>query len=249
MFNGCRKVDELRNKGMSGGSGSSSKASYTVRMTDAPGPYNQVNVEILGVEITGNGGKNIMLNVKPGIYNILDYVNGLDTVIATGSIDSGTVEQIRLILGPNNSVMVDSVTYPLTVPSGEQSGLKIQVHQHISAGVAYSVLLDFDANKSIIRQGNGKYKLKPVIRTINAAISGSIQGSIVPAGVAASVSATNGTDTFTSVVNLNGNFMIMGLPPGTYDVTITPASPYLPVTVTGVVVTAGLSKNMGAINL
>ncbi len=244
----CNKIDSLRNHDMDNGS-SNTKASYTVRMTDAPGPYSAVNIDIQGVEITGTGGQNVLLNVNPGIYNILDYVNGLDTVIATGSLNPGTVQQIRLILGSNNSVVVDSVTYPLTIPSGSQSGLKIQVHQVVQAGVAYSVLLDFDANKSIVKQGNGAYKLKPVIRTINTAISGSIKGSIAPAGTLATVTASNGIDSFSSVVDSTGNFMIMGLPAGTYDVTITPALPFLPVTITGVVVVAGESKDIGLVNL
>jgi hypothetical protein len=34
----------------------------------------------------------------------------------------------------------------------------------------YHVLLDFDANKSIVKLGNGGYKLKPVIRTVETAM-------------------------------------------------------------------------------
>jgi hypothetical protein len=35
---------------------------------------------------------------------------------------------------------------------------------------------DFD-NKSIVKLGNGGYKLKPVIRTVETAISGAIKGT------------------------------------------------------------------------
>jgi len=244
LMNACKKADsEVQNNT------DAQKATYTVRMTDAPGPYTAVNVDIRGVEITGQGGKNVLLNVKPGIYNLLDFSNGVDTMIASGAIDAGTVQQIRLILGPDNSVIVDSMTYPLSVPSGEQSGLKLQVHQQIAAGSSYIVLLDFDANRSVIRLGNGGYKLKPVIRTVEKAISGSIAGTIDPAGIIASVSAINGTDTFSSFVNLSGNYMIKGLLPGTYDVTINPASPYTAVTIKAVVVTAGVSTNIGQTKL
>jgi hypothetical protein len=34
---------------------------------------------------------------------------------------------------------------------------------NIARGIMYHVLLDFDANKSIVNLGNGGYKLKPVI--------------------------------------------------------------------------------------
>jgi hypothetical protein len=43
-----------------------------------------------------------------------------------------------------------------------------------------SCTFDFDANKSIVKLGNGGYKLKPVIRTVETAISGAIKGTITP---------------------------------------------------------------------
>ncbi len=221
-----------------------------VKMTDAPGPYNAVFIDLQGVEITGNSGSPVMLNVNAGIYNLLDFSNGLDTLIATGTMNSASVQQIRLILGANNTVVVDNVSYPLSTPSADQSGLKLQVHQTLQAGVMYTVLLDFDANKSIVNTGNGSYKLKPVIRTIETAISGSIKGSITPIGILASVTATSATnETYSSSVNANGEFMLKGIPAGVYSVTITPQIPFLEVTVTNVLVTIGNTTLTGVIVL
>lgn len=222
-----------------------------IKMTDAPGPYEKVFIDLQGVEITGSGGQTVTLNVKKGIYNLLDLSNGVSTLIATDTLETSTVEQIRLILGTNNSVTVNSVSYPLSTPSAEQTGLKLQVHQTLQQGILYTILLDFDANKSIVDLGNGGYKLKPVIRTIETAISGSITGKISPVGLA-TVSAVNSTDpllSFSTSVNANGNFTVMGLPPGTYDLTITPTSPLLPVTKTSIIVTAGITIDIGTIAL
>jgi hypothetical protein len=224
-------------------------AHLAVRMTDAPGNFNAVFVDIQGVEVTGSGGATVLLNTTPGIYNLLNFSNGLDTLIATGNLEAGTVSQIRLILGSNNSVMVDSVIYPLGTPSAMQSGLKLQVNQVFEPGVAYSILLDFDANQSIVLEGNGTYDLKPVIRTVDAGISGSIRGSITPIGIIATITATHNGDTYSSVTNLNGEFLISGLPAGTYDITITPSLPLLPIIRTGVVVTTGVSTSTGVIVL
>lgn len=223
------------------------KSSLAVRMTDAPAAYNAVNIDLQAVEVTGSGGAAVMLNVTPGIYNLLDYANGLDTLIATGMLEGGsTVEQIRLVLGTNNTIVVDNVTHPLSTPSAEQSGLKLQIHKTLEAGVAYSVLLDFDANQSIVETGNGTYKLKPVVRTIEAAVSGSVTGSIAPAGLVASVTATSaGGVAYSSAVAANGSFLIAGLPAGTYSVTITPALPNLPVTINNVMVTTGVVTQLG----
>lgn len=240
MMNSCKKETTT--------TPTTSKTPYTVKLTDAPGPYTAVYIDLVGVEITGNNGQTVVLNVNAGIYNLLNFTNGVDTLIATGSLDLTTVEQIRLILGPNNTVEVDSVSYPLSTPSADQSGLKLQVHQNLIAGVAYSVTLDFDANQSIVETGNGTYKLKPVIRTIETAISGAIKGIISPVGTVATVSGTSG-NTYSTSANVDGEFLLMGLPAGTYSVTITPASPYNPVTQNNIIVTVGNTTDIGTIIL
>lgn len=225
------------------------KAHLSVNMTDAPGNFDAVMVDIQDVEVIGSNGNTVMLNASSGIYNLLDFSNGLDTLIATGDLDPGTISQIRLILGANNTVMIDGVVHPLSTPSAMQSGLKLQINQTFEPGVSYSILLDFDASKSIVKQGNGEYQLKPVIRTIDAAISGSIKGSISVIGEIATVTAKSNDIEYSSVTNENGYFLIAGLPAGTYDITVTPALPLLPVTKTGFVVSVGVSTNVGVIVL
>lgn len=229
---------------------SDSKAQLSVLMTDAPGSYDAVLIDLQRVEVTGNGGSAMELNTNDDIYNLLDLTNGVNTLIATGDMEPGTISQIRLILGPNNSVVVDGVSYPLSTPSAQQSGLKIQVHQTFEPGVSYTILLDFDANQSIVEKGNGEYQLKPVIRTIDVALSGSIKGKINPVGVIAKITATSDWLTYYSTVNnSNGDFLIAGLPEGSYDIKFTPALPLLPFTIKGKIVTAGASTDIGAIEI
>jgi hypothetical protein len=48
-------------------------------MTDAPGPYQQVNVDVMGVEITGGGGQSV--TVVPGIYDLLKLSNGVEKLM------------------------------------------------------------------------------------------------------------------------------------------------------------------------
>lgn len=239
MMNGCGKS-----------STSSTSTPYDMRMTDGPGPYNAVYIDLQGVEITGDGGKVVVLNIHAGIYNLLNFSNGIDTLISSGNLDIVTVEQIRLILGTNNSVVVNNVSYPLSTPSADQSGLKLQVHKTLQAGIQYSILLDFDANTSIVNQGNGTYSLKPVIRTIEAAISGTIKGNITPVGTLAVVTVTSSSSiSYSSNVNSTGNFMLMGLVPGIYSVTVTPALLLNPVTRSSITVIAGATIDIGKIAL
>ena len=222
---------------------------YQVRMTDAPGPYDSVNIDLIGVEVTGPNGA-VNLNVTAGMYNLLDLSNGINKIIATSVLKDSRVNQIRLILGTNNTVVLNGVSYPLSTPSADQSGLKLLVDQTLQADIQNQILLDFDANTSIVLTGSNTYKLKPVIRTIVTAVSGTIKGAITPVGTKAVVTATAADNTiYSSSVNSAGQFQIAGLAPGVYTFTVTPESPYLPVTQTAVAVTAGVTVNLGTIAL
>jgi Domain of unknown function (DUF4382) len=220
-----------------------------IRLTDAPAAYTAVNIDVQGVEIVGNDDKTVMMNTNNKVYNLLNFTNGKDTLLATANIEATSVKQIRLILGPNNTIVVGGISYPLSTPSAEQSGLKLQVNQTLEAGITNSVTIDFDANKSIVEQGNGVYKLKPVLRTIVTATSGSIRGKIAPAGTLAVVTATSASsETFSTQVNISGDFLLVGIPAGTYSITVTPVLPLLPSTQANVVVTTGVVTNMATVN-
>src|SRR5690606_30464787 len=121
---------------------------------------------------------------------------GKDTLIASQDIPSGTIQEVRFILNDTgNSVVIDGTSYPLTTPSGQTSDVKLKIHDNLEAGVAYTMTLDFDAAKSIVQTGNGKYILKPVIRAIPNAVSGVITGAISPASSNPKIYAIAGTDT------------------------------------------------------
>jgi Domain of unknown function (DUF4382) len=55
------------------------------------------------------------------------------------------------------------VVYPLTIPSGSESGLKIKVNKKLSATLE-TIIIDFDAALSIFQTGAGVFKLKPVLK-------------------------------------------------------------------------------------
>ena len=87
---------------------------------------------------------------KGGIYDILRFTNGRDTLLATVRILAKHISQFRFILGDNNTVVVDGITYPLKAPSGQQSGFKVNVDETLTEGVKYEVWTDFDVQKSIV---------------------------------------------------------------------------------------------------
>jgi hypothetical protein len=142
----------------------SGNSNLRVMLTDAPAAYDQVNVDIREVRVNLRDDSTgwTTLNTNAKVYNLLRLQNGVDTLLATGTVQAGPVQEVRLILGSNNTVVVGGVSYPLTIPSGSESGLKIKVGKNIHAGLD-SLIVDFDAAMSI-NQEPGGYKLRPVLR-------------------------------------------------------------------------------------
>jgi hypothetical protein len=223
-------------------------------LTDAPGDYQAVNIDLKGIEIhvgdneDESGWKTI--DVQGGIYNLLELTNGLDTLLGEVSIPAGQISQIRLKLGNDNTIKVNGEVFDLGTPSGEQSGLKLQVHEELVAGITYKILLDFDVARSIVLSGNGSYKLKPVIRTITTAQDGAIKGVVSPKESTPAVYAIDGIDTLaTTYTDSTGAFLLRGLPAGTYMVSFAPNSQYQPTQKNNVVVALGKITDVGVVTV
>ncbi len=135
-----------------------------VRLTDAPVAYDEVNVDIREVRVNFRDDSTgwMSLNTNAKIYNLLALQNGVDVLLATGTVPTGLVKEIRLILGNNNTVVVNGTSFPLTIPSGGESGLKIKVNKKLNATLE-TLIVDFDAALSI-KVENGGYKLRPVLK-------------------------------------------------------------------------------------
>lgn len=249
FLTGCNNNDD---------DGNAQTSRVSVRMSDAPGDYDEVNVEVLDVKIksnseTGEEGWVSIGNITPGIYNLLDLTGGVNVLLADNQVPSGYLGQIRLILGEHNTVIKDGVTYPLKTPSAQQSGLKLQVNQTLVSGATYDFLLDFDVEHSVVVQagGSGNYNLHPVIRVSTIATSGAIKGIVTPIAVQSLVSVQVGDVTVSAYTNELGVFQLNGIPAGTYTVTITPdvSSGLTPLAVPNILVVNGQITNMNTLLL
>ncbi len=191
-------------------------ARLQVRLTDAPAQYDAVNIDLRAISIhtsdDENSGWHEIPLLVPGIYNLLDFQNGIDTLLVNQDFASGKITQIRLILGSNSTIVDNGVTYPLETPSAEESGLKVKLNATLVPGVVYRVWIDFDASRSILKTGSGKYKLKPVLRAYSEALGGTIEGTVLPPEAHAAVWAILGTDSTLAFPQADGFFRISGLP-------------------------------------
>ena len=232
----------------------SSEPTLQLSLTDGPGDFEAVLLDVIGAEIhinkdTGKVDSWIAFPIRNDIYDILKLSNGVDTVLGSGNVPLGDIKEIRLKLGTRNSVKVNGKTYPLTIASGDDSGLKLKFEKKLLAGVSYKLKLDFDAAKSI-REEKGGYRFRPVLRIISEANDGSIRGEISPVACKSIVYAINGTDTLTSAFPSSiGKFVLQGLDAGTYTVVVQSDACNVTKKVEGVKVVVGKATEVSKIAL
>src|SRR5215213_4952510 len=76
----------------------SNTTTLKINLTDAPLDAEEVNIDLVGVSVnyTGEDTGWTDLTATPGVYNLLGLQNGLDTLIAQGTVPTGTLKEIRL---------------------------------------------------------------------------------------------------------------------------------------------------------
>jgi hypothetical protein len=211
-----------------------------VSLTDAPAcGFDAVNVTVSKVRVhqsstagdTDSGWSEIVLSPARKI-NLLNLTNGTLDALGQTSLSAGRYTQLRLVLDANtgnglaNSVVPSGGTaeVSLETPSAVQSGIKLTNEFDVAAGQRVDLVLDFDACKSVVTRGNGKYALKPVVKVIPTTLNG-ISGYVATSllGSRVMVSAQqNGAIISATVPNATtGEFALTRLPLGNYDVVVT----------------------------
>ncbi|MDZ7332757.1 MAG: DUF4382 domain-containing protein [candidate division KSB1 bacterium] len=196
-----------------------------VHLTDAPARFDAVNITFSEISAhIDSDWVNVELE-SDSTVNLLDYANGKTLVLAQGDVPAGHYTQIRLKI-KSAQIAIDGLTYPLDVPSGAQSGLKFRLNLDVQPGSSYELVIDFDANRSILVTGPknnlASYKLKPCIRVLSKAMTGSITGTVSNARDLPVAYAIQSADTITSTMTDpdNGRFLLAFLPEGNYTVSL-----------------------------
>ena len=179
--------------------------------------------------------------------------------LGSSGIHAGSYQQIRVLLAPNTATVANNrcgssancliltsdptaTPQPLQLSSESQTGIKIPSGQiaggkfTVASGDTMDLNLDFNACRSITPQGNGKYRLNPVLHagevTLQSAAT-SISGTVIDSGttqpivggttvVAVEQPDANGVDRviMETVADSSGGFSFCPLPAGAYDVVV-----------------------------
>ena len=226
------------------------------------------------------------LSKAPMQIDLLGQANNqcfLATLGDAQQLQPGTYQQIRLILAPNTATVAnnacgsaancvvlgaDSSVQELQLSSEAKTGLKIPSGQiahgafTVQAGQTKDLDIDFITCQSIVHEGNGKYRLKPVLHAGEvSATSTSINGKVLDGTTGNPVSGSvlvaleqpdaGGIDRVqrATLAGNDGSFVFCPLPAGTYDVVIvgtgTDGAIYEPSIITGV----SVGSTTGNVNL
>lgn len=190
------------------------------------------------------------LSIHSGVYDLLKLRNGVDTLLASGYIPNGKIEKIKFILGNNNSILVDSVSYPLKLRNDKNYiFLKIR-HDDIDSITSnnFQLYLDLDISRSITLV-NGQYWLKPFLKPFGRHSSGEIEGKIRPVHSHGMIKAYNATDTAFAHPEDEGEFKIRGLKEGNYSLWVDGIDGYRDTLITDINVRRGKETDLGTIML
>lgn len=217
------------------------------------------------------------LKSNPKQIDLLGQTNNqcfLATLGDPQELQAGNYQQIRLMLAPNSAsvsnnacasassancvvLTADNSVHALQLSSEAQTGLKIPSGQiasggfNIAAGQTEDLDIDFNTCASIVQEGNGGFRLKPVLHagevsTTSTSINGSVVDSATGKAVTGNVMVAleqkdaSGVDRvmMTTMADADGSFVFCPIPAGTYDVVVvgmgTTGSAYNPSIVTGI---------------
>lgn len=181
--------------GGGGSSDSDATGTASIGLTDAPvTDLTEVNLNITSVEVKPSEGQSITVQIETEDgenalnINLLDFQGGkVAQLFEDQEFPAGQYDWIRLHLGANPYVKEagenPDAEVDLFLPSGFQTGLKLQGGFIIPAGGSADFTIDFDVRKSIVNAGakgtgDSKYILKPAHRLIDNTDAGSIIGDV-----------------------------------------------------------------------
>jgi hypothetical protein len=187
--------------GGGGGDGSPSTSRVKLSITDAPvDSADEVWIQFRAVEFKKVGEEPVVVELRDGSnnpaprsINLLPLQGGQSAVLLDGILlEAGDYEWARLIVDnePNirdSYLMVEGKECELRIPSGDESGLKMQGGFSLPADGSVAFTVDFDLRKSLRAPPGQKgmtpdctqaYLMKPVLRMVRDSQVGGLSGTV-----------------------------------------------------------------------
>lgn len=235
-FTSCKKDDEEKGN------------TFKVRMTDGPGDYAQLNVQVTSVDIYSANQGWVNLSSQTQSVNVLSLTNGAELELASASqVNAGVYSKLRITFASQASIVLvgGGSSISLNWTGGTQQ-VEIVINEEVSGSSGANVLVDFNVAESVTEVG-GIFNLNPVISVIsdeNTGVKGKVEGAS-----SVMVKLQNGSRSYSTYVNAQGNFLLRGMEPGTYTAYFMASGALTAHEEDNVTVTQGQITNMGTVNL
>ena len=143
----------------------SNPANMSVYLQDAPASgIEKIKVELKAIEIYSDvDGAWVTLTVNNTVYDLLTLDSIHPAFLGKMTLRGGTISQIRLVIGTQNTVLVGGIEHPLLLDPADLDKLKISVKENIKDGTSYKLTIDFKASESI-HEDSGTYSLKASLK-------------------------------------------------------------------------------------
>lgn len=141
--------------------------------TDDSETYVAINLTIYKIQIHLAGEDEedegewveLILN-EPTECNLIELKDE-SILLSEDELTPGKYTQIRLfVTDASLDIELGEIGVPVEIPSADQTGRKLIHPFEIIAGETIELTIDFDAEESIIKTGDGSYKLNPVIKIV-----------------------------------------------------------------------------------
>jgi hypothetical protein len=230
---------------------SKGKATVVFKITDAPFPASQVEEAFVTVdwikllkagmeeeyndeETESEEASFVLVELEePATFNLLELRNGLTEIMAEMELPVGSYNEVRLHVIDAGILLKDGTAFPLKVPGGDASGLKLKLKPALmlAEGDFVEVLFDFDVSRSFVMKGNFNniqgFSFRPVVRAVAHVVTetGEISGKVTDADGNAIDEVTlillkGEEEVTTAITSEEGLYAMIGILPGTYTLKV-----------------------------
>lgn len=222
IFTGC-EIETDKKAGTGG---------IVIQAFDAPfeGNVEHIYLNVIEVSVHKSGSESdsdtsapwIILSDADTTIDFLELVNGQMATLIQTELEVGEYSQLRILLGDSSKIVVDSIAYELKVPSGSQTGIKLNLNFSIEPDEIIEIYLDFDAARSISKHPTqDRYAMRPTFRVFKSVLSGTISGTIIDtSGIGIEdvfVYSVAGSDSLATLSSESGEYKFI-LISGTYTI-------------------------------
>lgn len=163
--------------------GGTTQTGFSLGITDAPiDSATSVFVQFSGVEIKGKDTYTFTFDTPKQIDLLALQGSNATALLDNEMISEGNYQWITLKVDTAGDLdsyikLDDGTNHELTIPSGNESGLKLVRGFTVSASGSSDFTIDFDVRKSVIQNVSG-YTLKPALRLVDNLEIGHVSGSV-----------------------------------------------------------------------